>query len=50
MGGLPEPYTLVTPYGAASLDETDENAKRFVDFLRTEAGADALSRAGFSAA
>ena len=50
VGGLPEPYTLVTPYGAASLDETDENAKRFVDFLRTEAGADALSRAGFSAA
>jgi molybdate transport system substrate-binding protein len=33
VGGLPEPYALLTTYGAAILNGASENAKKLVDFL-----------------
>jgi molybdate transport system substrate-binding protein len=48
VGRLPEPHALVTPYAAAILKGANENATRFLDFLQTKAGADALAEAGFS--
>jgi molybdate transport system substrate-binding protein len=48
VGRLPEPHALVTPYAAAIMEGASENATRFLDFLTTKAGADALAEAGFS--
>jgi molybdate transport system substrate-binding protein len=49
VGMLPEPYALLTPFAAASLNGAGEKAQKFVDFLQTKAGLDALAEAGFSA-
>ncbi len=49
VGPLPEPYGLMTPYAAASVNGGDETAKQFIDFLQTKAGTDALAEAGFTA-
>ena len=48
VGRLPEPYALVTPYAAASLNGASDTATRFVDFLQTNVGVEALTEAGFS--
>ena len=48
VGRLPEPHALVTPYAAASMNGASEAARRFVDFLRTNAAEEALTEAGFS--
>jgi molybdate transport system substrate-binding protein len=47
VGRLPEPHALLTPYAAVILRGASENAMRFLDFLKTKAGADALAQAGF---
>ncbi len=50
IGSLPEPYALVTSYGAAILNGASENAKTFIDFLQMNMGVNALAEAGFSGA
>ena len=47
-GPLPEPYALLTPYGAAVMQGAAEQALTFVDFLQAQAGREALAAAGFS--
>ena len=49
VGQLPEPYALMTPYSAASLNGASENANNFIDFLKTKVGVAALMEAGFIA-
>lgn len=49
VGYLPKPYDLMTPFAAASVNGASVSAKKFIDFLRTKAGAAALAEAGFSA-
>ena len=48
VGQLPEPYALLTPYAAASVNGGSENAKIFIDFLQTNVGVAALAESGFS--
>ena len=49
VGPLPTPFALTTPYAAATLKGASENAKSFIDFLKSNVGAAALMEAGFSA-
>ena len=46
VGRLPEPYALVTPYAAASLNGASATSTRFVDFLQTNVSVAALAEAG----
>lgn len=50
VGPLPEPYALMTPYGAALLNGAAEYALEFVDLLQAREGREALAEAGFNAA